>query len=260
MQANSFRIALNGEVKFLEVLKFNAGFVLEVGYEGVGSWRVQFNARLDFFGLMTVQAFGMFNYKGYFDISLDGELVLGSRSFGLVSSLHFRVAFGERPVLATPGLNEYFFLVEFSGSASLRAFGITFAGVDIAAAVTASGEGRVPLVVRASASVKILFVRIRVSMSFTIGYIELPKKVYLAGNGVGDVRIWNPGASNGVLYLNMGDRNAERGLAEGAGDELYTIERVGADASGEIIRVVFSGRETIFKGVKKLVAYRRRRG
>jgi hypothetical protein len=36
-------------------------------------------------------------------------------------------------VLATPGLNEYFFLVEFSGSASLRAFGITFAGVDIGA-------------------------------------------------------------------------------------------------------------------------------
>jgi hypothetical protein len=34
MQANSFRIALNGEVKFLEVLKFNAGFVLEVGLRG----------------------------------------------------------------------------------------------------------------------------------------------------------------------------------------------------------------------------------
>jgi hypothetical protein len=72
---------------------------------------------------------------------------------------------------------------------------------------------------------------------------------------VGDVRIWNPAAANGVLYLNMGDRNSIRGLAEGAGNELYTIERVGADASGEILRVVFSGRETIFKGVKKLVAY-----
>jgi hypothetical protein len=66
MQANSFRIALNGEVKFLEVLKFNAGFVLEVGYEGVGSWRVQFNARMDFFGLMTVQAFGHVQLQGLF--------------------------------------------------------------------------------------------------------------------------------------------------------------------------------------------------
>ncbi|MBK8118783.1 MAG: hypothetical protein IPK39_05835 [Sulfuritalea sp.] len=258
MQGNSFLIALNGEVSFLEVLKFNASFVLAVGYEGVGSWRVQFAANMDFFGLVTVRATGMFNYKGYFDISLDGELVLGTRSFGLVANLHFRVAFGERPVASPPGvagLTEYFFLVEFSGGASLRAFGITFAGVDIGASITASGEGRVPLVMEAEASVKILFIRIRVSMSFTLGYIELPKKVYLAGNPTGDVRPWDPVSANGVLYLNMGERNAQRGIAEGVGNELYTIEHMGSDASGETLRVVFSGRETIFKGVKKLVAY-----
>jgi Ca2+-binding RTX toxin-like protein len=46
-----------------------------------------------------------------------------------------------------------------------------------------------------------------------------------------------------------------RGLAEGAGDELYKIEHLGSDANGEIVRVIFSGRETIFKGVKKLVAF-----
>lgn len=34
MQGGSFLIALSGEVKFLEVLKFQASFVLEVGYEG----------------------------------------------------------------------------------------------------------------------------------------------------------------------------------------------------------------------------------
>ena len=69
------------------------------------------------------------------------------------------------------------------------------------------------------------------------------------------MRVWDPAAANGVLYLNMGDRNAQRGIAEGADNELYIIEHVGGDASGEIIRVKFSGRETIFKGVKKIVAF-----
>ena len=36
-------------------------------------------------------------------------------------------------------------------------------------------------------------------MSFTIGYVELPKMVYLAGNPTGDVRFWDPVAANGVL-------------------------------------------------------------
>ena len=255
MNPNSFLLALLGEVKFLEVLKFQAGFLLEVGYEGVGSWRVEFGASMDFFGLVTLKAKGMFNYKGYFDISLDGELVLGTRSFGLVANFHFRVAFGEREVAGTPGLTEFFFLVEFSGGAKLRAFGITFAGVNISAKLEAAGEGRVPVKVSAKASVKILFVKIKVSMSFTLGYIELPKKVYLAGNPTGDARIWNPQTASGVLYLNMGSRNSIRNIGEGATDELYVIEHLGSDTKGEIIRVVFSGRETIYKGVKKVVAF-----
>ena len=180
MQANSFLIALNGEVKFLEVLKFDASFSLAVGYEGVGSWEVRFSASMDFFGLATMSASGFFNYKGYFDISLDGGFTLGTSSFGLVASFHFQVAFGERQVEGEPeGITEFFFTVNASGSAKLRAFGITFAGISIGFDVTAAGSGRVPIVVSAHASVKILFVRISVSMSFTLGYIELPRVVYL---------------------------------------------------------------------------------
>ncbi|MBT8144808.1 MAG: hypothetical protein KJO55_08905, partial [Gammaproteobacteria bacterium] len=160
MAANSFKIALYGEVKFLEVLTFEASFVLEVGYEGTGSWRVEFSASLNFFGLAQMSAYGMFNYKGHFDISLDGGFTLGTSSFGLVAKFHFRVAFGEREVADTPGLTEYFFLVEASGSASLRAFGITFASISIGFKIEAAGEGRVPLIVNARASVKILFIRI----------------------------------------------------------------------------------------------------
>ena len=47
MPASSFLIALRGEVKFLEVLKFDASFILAVGYEGVGSWRVEQQVRLE---------------------------------------------------------------------------------------------------------------------------------------------------------------------------------------------------------------------
>ena len=49
MSGNSFVLALNGSVKFLEVLKFDADFLLAVGYEGLGSWKVEFSASLNFF-------------------------------------------------------------------------------------------------------------------------------------------------------------------------------------------------------------------
>ena len=58
---------------------------------------------------------------------------------------------------------------------------------------------------------------------------------------------------DGVLYLNMGDRNAQRGIAERRrGNEIYMIEHVGRRCefqNGETIRVKFSGREKIYRGV-----------
>src|SRR5437879_1898440 len=255
MNAQSFVLALSGEVRFLEVIKFDASFLLEVGYDGVGSWRVEFRASMDFFGLATLQAHGMFNYKGHFDFTLDGRVILGTDSFGLRADFHFRVAFGEREDPENPGLNEFFFLVEASASAKLRAFGITFGGVSIAFSLTAHGSGRVPLVIDARASIDFAFFSIGVHMKFTLGYIELPKPVYLAGNPTGDPRLWDPVAANGGLGLTMGARNAERGIGEGEDDEMYIIEHAGSTADGEIVRVIFSGRETLFKGVKKIVAF-----
>jgi hypothetical protein len=113
----------------------------------------------------------------------------------------------------------------------------------------------VPLVLEAEASVKILFVRISVDMSFTLGYVELPRNVYLAGNPTGDARLWDPVAANGVLYLNSGGRNTIRGIGDGVANELYVIEHLGADGTGEIVRVVFSGREKIYRGVRSIVAF-----
>ena len=158
-----------------------------------------------FFGIANMSASGWFNSKGHFDITLDGGLTLGSSSFGLVASFRFNVGFGERQVAGEPeGITEYYFHVGASGSAKLRAFGITFAWVSIGFDVTAAGSGRVPVTVSARASVKILFVKIKVSMSFNLGYIELPKIVYLAGNANGDNRLWSAAEGDGVLVLNTG--------------------------------------------------------
>mgnify|MGYP000932417685 CR=1 FL=1 len=60
------------------------------------------------------------------------------------------------------------------GSSSGSAYVVATGQVDFALGTDTAGSGRVPLVVHASASVKILFIRISVSMSFTIGYVELP--------------------------------------------------------------------------------------
>lgn len=99
-----------------------------------------------------------------------------------------------------------------------------------------------------------LFFSISVSMSFTLGYIELPRPVYLAGNA-SNGRIWTPDSTGGVLTLNMGSRNTIRGIGANAANELYKIEHVSGDRqTGETVRVIFSGREQVFKGVKKIVA------
>ena len=182
-------------------------------------------------------------------------LPLGHPVFGLVTSFHFEVGFGERQVAGEPeGITEYYFTVGANGSAKLRAFGFTFAGVSIGFNVTAAGSGRVPVTVSARAKLSFFFFSVSVRMRFNLGYIEMPRIVYLAGNGNGDTRLWDPQASNGDLYLNMGHRNTERGIAEGADNELYLIEHLDSDENGEIIRVKFSGREKIYRGVDRIYA------
>jgi hypothetical protein len=231
--------------------------VLEVGYEGVGSWRVAFSARMDFFGLMTVQAFGHVQLQGLFRHFARRRTRPRHPQLrpGRQPALPGRLR--RAPVVATPGLTEYFFLVEFSGGARLRAFGITFAGVDIGASITASGEGRVPLVASASASVKILFVRISVSMSFTHGLHRAAEEGLPGGQPDGR----RPPVGSGgqrqrrALPEHGCPQQHPRHRAKAKATSCTPSSTLGSDASGETLRVVFSGRETIFKGVKKLVAF-----
>ena len=106
--ANSFRLELSGEVSFLEVLKFRGLFTVligagtfDVGSEADGTddklnlnkgeWYVGFDVGIDFFGIAELEADGWFSSHGFFDMRLQGELTLGSNSFGLVGQFDFRV-------------------------------------------------------------------------------------------------------------------------------------------------------------------------
>ncbi|MDB2392687.1 hypothetical protein N9V91_06695 [Acidimicrobiaceae bacterium] len=71
---------VNGRVSLLKVLNFDAGFKVVVRD---GAWRVDFNAGIDFFGLLTIDAYGFFDSGGNFDVTLEGGFRIGSSSFGL---------------------------------------------------------------------------------------------------------------------------------------------------------------------------------
>src|SRR5262249_46537682 len=101
-----FLLELSGSLNILEVIRLDASFTVAVGagditlgsgvtqahmHLGAGEWAFGFRADADFFGLATMSASGWVNSRGYFDIALNGELVLGTRSFGLVGDFFFRV-------------------------------------------------------------------------------------------------------------------------------------------------------------------------
>ena len=263
--AQSFTLIMTGEVKILEVLTFDASFAILVGgmrtvdvgsnagrystasqvYLGVGDWVFDFSANMNFFSIATLNASGWLNSDGHFNITVGGGIILGSSSFGLFGRADFHVYLDQNPTT-----QEFRFGVQMAAIVGARAFGITFAEVSIGFSLTAEGSGRVPVVAEASFSIKILFVRIRASFDITLGYVQLPTIIFLAGDQANE-KTW----SGGTLYLNMGDtRASERGIGEDLTNETFYVEHLGGSATGEKIRVIFGGREQIFEGVTKIVA------
>ena len=267
--ANSFTLIMIGEIKILEVLKFDTTFSIFVGgnrtvsvgstagkfntsnqiYLGVGDWVFDFTANMDFFGIATLNASGWLNSKGHFNITVGGGMTLGSSSFGLFGRADFHVFLD-----VNPDTELFRFGVEMQASFGARAFGITFASVGLGFKLGAEGQGRVPVKATVNFSVKILFIRIRASFNITLGYIILPKVVYLAGDagtGTGNTQRFTGGA----LHLNIGDtRAADRGIAETEKNETFIVEHLSGDASGEKVKVIFGGREKIYDGVTSIHA------
>ena len=77
----------------------------------------------------------------------------------------------------------YSFGVSFSADVDARLFGITFAGIGLSASVGATGTGETDLIARVTVRIKILFFTVSKTVRFKIGTIQLPKPVYLAGDG-----------------------------------------------------------------------------
>jgi len=92
IDANLFYLSLNGHVEILEVLKFNAGFTIQVGGSlGVGEWRFDFDAGIDFFSIVTLQGYGFLDSRGNFDINLYGYMQLGPNGFCVKGGFNFRI-------------------------------------------------------------------------------------------------------------------------------------------------------------------------
>ena len=286
-----FRLAMTGQLKVLEVITLQATFVMQVGGTGAGvqvcsggasicndpdsgighveqlskgDWFISLTATADFFGLASMSASGWIDSKGHFGLRLHGEMVLGSRSFGLVGEFTFSVLLKEETNPAN-GLTEYHFRVFFSADVDARLFGITFAGVGLSASVEARGAGgEVDLVASVTVRIKILFIRISKTVRFKIGTIQLPKQVYLAGEGpsatVGTA-LWRGATTPQALYLNMGQRAQAagdftgRGIGDSNASEIFIIEHVGGTAGNETLRVKGMGREKTYVGVTMLYAY-----
>nr|NLI49987.1 calcium-binding protein [Propionibacterium sp.] len=256
--AHSFQLAVAGHIEILGVLNFDASVTIVVGKlrptdttPTIGAWYFKANAGVDFFGLATLNGSIYLNSAGDFDISLSGRLVLGSSSFGIVGDFSIRMTSQHRAD------GTYLLYIGGSGSVEARLFGITLVGFGVSFGVTLDtrtqgADGRVPVVIEITVRVKILFVTVSKTARFTLGYLQLPRPVYLAGDA-GNARTW----SGGVLYLNVGTRAAQRNLAASAAnepiDESYIVEQIGGTAGDATIKVTAFGRTATYDHVTSIV-------
>ncbi len=248
VKANSFYLNLTGYIEILKVLKFNASFTIEIVS---GEWRFDFSADISFFGLATLSSYGWLDSSGNFDIYLSGDLTLGSSSFGLSGGFYFRV----QSICTTDSSGNPYYRFSLSGGASVKArvFGVKVKGIELDFSFYAEGAGTVKIELSVTVKIKVLFGKIKKTARFTIGYLELPKPVYLAGNA-GASKAASQSWSGGSLYLNMGSRGGYRDLANSALDEAYSIKQTGGDANNATIAVTAMGRTRVYENVTAIYA------
>ncbi|HEX4527586.1 MAG TPA: hypothetical protein VH108_12695 [Gaiellaceae bacterium] len=245
--ANSFLLDVNGKIEILKVLKFDAGLKIVV----LGShWSFNAHADVDFFGIVQLSGSIFLDDLGNFDVQLSGGMTLGSSSFGLIGTFHFRIR-----SQATPGVfgNTYDF--ELSGGARVeaRVFGITLAGVGLDFSFSAHGSGRTKIELSVTVSIDLGLFSISKTAHFTIGYLELPKQVYLAAEQ-SDIHQWDS-TNGGDLYLNVGNRvtqDGDRNIGDGEPNESYLIEQLTGTATDATIKVTAFGRSNIFPHVHSI--------
>ncbi len=245
--AKTFVLDLQGKVEILKVISFDASLRVVVGN---GGWSFNASASMDFFGIATLSGSLYLDSRGNFDLQLRGELVLGTRSFGLVGE--FSIRFRNQVTLING--NPYY-VVEIAGSArvSARLFGITLAGLGVAFSAKVEGfGGRAKIELSVTIEIDLFFGTISKTAHFTIGYIDLgPPPVYLGGQE-NSPQSWTD--AGGVLFLNFGDlRTPSRNYATDVTDEEILIEQLDGDGTKGTIKLVAFGRTNVYSNVTKIV-------
>src|SRR5262249_16428293 len=100
---------------------------------------------------------------------------------------------------------------------------------------------------------------VTIRKTFTIGFFKLPPPVYLGSSSAGRLR-GGAVASDGILYLNMGDTGnnlaSRRDIGTDELGEKFYVRHISGEpnAGGETVEVSAFGRTQQFTGVKKIIA------
>src|SRR5947209_15651211 len=246
VDAHTFLLDLNGKVEILKVLKFSAQ--LRIVVTG-SSWSFLASASLDFFGIATLSGSVYLTSDGQFDIQLSGGMSIGSSSFGISGSFHFRV----RSTVDRDNSGNAIYTFELSGGASVNAhiFGISL-GVGLDFSFYAHGAGRTKIELAVTVSIDLGLFSISATAHFTIGYLELPKPVYMAGEQNSAQDWYAPNTGTHDLYLNVGDRAGSRNISTTEPNESYTIEQLLGTDTDATIKVTAFGRSNTYQHVSAI--------
>src|SRR5262249_27205486 len=151
------------------------------GASGDQYLRVDGSFSADLFGLAKVNAKGYFDTRGFFDLDINGRVLLGTEDWGITADVDLFASYLPDPIgVAT---------LNFGGSASgeVRAAGVTLVGAGVG--IDYNGESG-----KITAMADVTVLGISYDVDFTLGYFVLgnrpdPRLGQLAG---------------GVLTLNVG--------------------------------------------------------
>ncbi|MFY9240353.1 MAG: hypothetical protein WAO78_16040, partial [Roseovarius sp.] len=239
-----YSVALNNaELSLMSVLTFQGSGLVEMRN---GVFRMEIDMGVDLFGIATIAASGFFSSEGEFALSINGEILLGSQSFGIWGSLGMSISNldsnGNQP------FGDGNKVLSLSGhiAAGARLFGISLGSFGLGLDYN-SASGNI------SATVEVDLLVATATATFNVGYIKPPPPIYLAGN-IDDAA--GTSFHGGVLVLNAGDRATYRGVETGSKDEFYEITHKGFDQDSglEILEVKAMGRKQYFIGATKIVA------
>ena len=261
----SFYLAVSGSVDILKVFDFNASMTIYVGPDpntgAEGYWSFNANANISFFGLATLSGTIFLDSDGNFQISLNGQIVLGSSDFGLVGQFSIFVestgAEARRGVLHVRAQRqrerEPQRVRDLAGRPRRR-LRLQGAGLGLGPD-HAQLRRQHPLPVLDDPQDRV---------SFTIGYLQLPTTVFLAGAAASCPRRGQLGHLPAAELERNGRQPAAavperrqpaqyRNIGGDGTQDSYEIKQVGGTSGDATIQVNAFGRQETYQHVSSIV-------